>query len=169
MVISTRTVRVARELMKLNSVLEKEEGFNIVMNNNNNVEDINTPFEVQFKGPDGSPYDKMLLSLQISFPISYLFFVLMFRFPFEPPLINFISPIYHPNIDSDGRICLDILKLPPKGCWRPTCSLLHLLHSIKILLLEPNPDDPLVNEIVFLNLNLIYRHKNIYLIGLYII
>lgn len=151
MVISTRTVRVARELLKLNSSRGREEGFHIVMNRANDVpEDVDTPFEVQFKGPEGSPYEGRILSLQISFPISYLFliFLICFSFPFEPPFIKFESPIYHPNIDSDGRICLDILKVPPRGCWRPTISLLHLLHAIKILLLEPNPDDPLVNEIV---------------------
>lgn len=36
------------------------------------------------------------------------------RYPFEPPKIRFLTPIYHPNIDSSGRICHDALKLPPK-------------------------------------------------------
>ncbi|NWS78507.1 UBE2T enzyme, partial [Crotophaga sulcirostris] len=69
------------------------------------------------------------------------------RYPFEPPKIRFLTPIYHPNIDSAGRICLDVLKSPPKGTWSPCLNIVTLLSSIQLLMAEPNPDDPLMAEI----------------------
>ncbi|XP_043818569.1 ubiquitin-conjugating enzyme E2 T isoform X2 [Dromiciops gliroides] len=68
-------------------------------------------------------------------------------YPFEPPKIRFLTPIYHPNIDSAGRICLDVLKLPPKGAWRPSLNISTVLTSIQLLMAEPNPDDPLMADI----------------------
>ncbi|KAJ1334396.1 hypothetical protein BSLG_007551 [Batrachochytrium salamandrivorans] len=49
--------------------------------------------------------------------------------------------------DDHGRICLDILKMPPKGSWRPSIHISGVLNSIRLLLLEPNPDDPLSDDI----------------------
>lgn len=60
--------------------------------------------------------------------------------------MTFSTPIYHPNIDTGGLICLDILNLPPKGAWQPSLNISTVLTSIGLLLSEPNPDDGLMCE-----------------------
>jgi len=85
-------------------------------------------------GPEGSPYHGGVFTLSIVFSNEY---------PFKPPKCNFITKIYHPNINSHGGICLDILK----DNWSPALTVSKLLLSICSLLGDPNPDDPLVLEI----------------------
>ncbi|KAM3871724.1 ubiquitin-conjugating enzyme E2 T [Diretmus argenteus] len=92
----------------------------------------------QIVGGADTPYEAGLFSLEIKVPE---------RYPFEPPKMRFLTPIYHPNIDNAGRICLDALKLPPKGAWRPSLNISTVLTSIQLLMAEPNPDDPLMADI----------------------
>nr|XP_034978811.1 ubiquitin-conjugating enzyme E2 T-like isoform X2 [Zootoca vivipara] len=94
--------------------------------------------QAQMLGSADTPYEKGIFNLEVVVPE---------RYPFEPPKIRFLTPIYHPNIDSAGRICLDVLRLPPKGAWRPSLNIATLLTSIQILMNEPNPDDPLMADI----------------------
>ncbi|CAB1424338.1 unnamed protein product [Pleuronectes platessa] len=92
----------------------------------------------QIVGGTETPYEGGLFTLEIKVPE---------RYPFEPPKIRFLTPIYHPNIDNSGRICHDALKLPPKGAWRPSLNISTVLSSIQLLMAEPNPDDPLMADI----------------------
>ena len=85
-------------------------------------------------GPENSPYDGGIFHLNIHFPADY---------PFKPPKVTFITKIYHCNINSNGGICLDILK----DAWTPALTISKVLLSICSLLTDPNPDDPLVPEI----------------------
>ncbi|ETV78172.1 hypothetical protein H257_08368 [Aphanomyces astaci] len=94
--------------------------------------------EAQIQGPEGTPYEKGIFLLSITIPE---------RYPFEPPKVQFVTPIFHPNIDNAGRICLDTLKMQPKGSWMPSVNLSTLLTTIRLLMTDPNPDDGLMPEI----------------------
>jgi ubiquitin-conjugating enzyme E2 D/E len=85
-------------------------------------------------GPSDSPYAGGVFYLDVKFPDGY---------PFDPPKVSFRTRIYHPNINSRGGICLDILK----DQWTPALTISKVLLSICALLTEANPDDPLVGEI----------------------
>ena len=94
-------------------------------------------WQAMIEGPDDSPYQGGIFFLKINFPKDY---------PFKAPKINFTTKIYHPNINSNGSICLDILK----DQWSPALTLSKVLLSISSLLTDPNPDDPLVPEIAII-------------------
>ena len=91
-------------------------------------------WEATIIGPTETPYEGGIFKLKILFPADY---------PFKPPKITFETRIYHPNINSNGGICLDILK----DQWSPALNITKVLLSICSLLDEPNPDDPLMPEI----------------------
>jgi len=91
-------------------------------------------WQATIMGPSDSPFQGGVFFLSIHFPTDY---------PFKPPKVNFTTRIYHPNINSNGSICLDILR----DQWSPALTISKVLLSICSMLTDPNPDDPLVPEI----------------------
>ncbi len=92
-------------------------------------DDIHT-WEATIIGPEKTPYENGIFKLSIIFPDNY---------PFKPPKVKFNNRIFHPNINKQGSICLDILNKN----WSPALTVSKLLLSISSLLSDPNPDDPL--------------------------
>jgi len=91
-------------------------------------------WQATIMGPGESPFQGGVFFLSIHFPTDY---------PFKPPKIQFSTKIYHPNINVNGAICLDILR----SNWSPALTISKVLLSICSLLTDPNPDDPLVPDI----------------------
>lgn len=91
-------------------------------------------WDAMIMGPSDSPFSGGMFKLEIHFPVNY---------PFKPPKVVFLTKIYHPNINSNGSICLDILK----DQWSPALTINKVLLSICSLLTDPNPKDPLVPDI----------------------
>ncbi|KAL6613898.1 hypothetical protein ACP70R_036168 [Stipagrostis hirtigluma subsp. patula] len=87
-------------------------------------------------GPKDTPYEGGTFVIDIRLPVAN---DLWCGYPFEPPKMQFITKVWHPNISSqNGAICLDILK----DQWSPALTLKTALLSLQALLSAPAPDDP---------------------------
>ncbi|KAF8467283.1 ubiquitin-conjugating enzyme/RWD-like protein [Kalaharituber pfeilii] len=83
------------------------------------------------KGVEGTPYERGRWLLDIRVPKNY---------PFEPPVVKFVTPICHPNIHlQTGDVCVDLLKTT----WSPAYTLKLTIMAIQSLLTTPEPDSPL--------------------------
>jgi ubiquitin-conjugating enzyme E2 D/E len=103
-------------------------------------------WQATIMGPDDSPYSGGVFFLDIHFPADY---------PFKPPKVSFTTRIYHCNINSNGGICLDILKEQ----WSPALtiskvseyhemSFFHSLLMISFFLSSPPHPGVIVNMLV---------------------
>lgn len=60
-------------------------------------------------------------------------------YPHSPPKVTCHTKIFHPNIDLEGKVCLNILRKD----WNPVLDINAVIYGAIFLFYEPNPDDPL--------------------------
>jgi ubiquitin-protein ligase len=89
-------------------------------------------------GPYDSPYEGGIYTGIITFPENY---------PTSPPTVKFIEKIFHPNVYTDGKLCISILNERENftgkyqdDCWRPVQNVESIFKSIISLLYNPNTD-----------------------------
>ncbi|XP_064635539.1 NEDD8-conjugating enzyme Ubc12-like [Lineus longissimus] len=63
-------------------------------------------------------------------------------YPHEPPKVKCDTRIYHPNIDLEGNVCLNILRED----WKPVLTISSIIYGLQVLFTEPNHEDPLNKE-----------------------
>ncbi|XP_038405458.1 ubiquitin-conjugating enzyme E2 C-like [Canis lupus familiaris] len=78
-------------------------------------------------GAADTVYEDLRYKLSLEFPSGY---------PYSTPTVKFLTPYYHPSVDTQGNICLDILK----DKWSALYDVRTILLSIQSLLGEPNID-----------------------------
>merc|ERR1711974_103471 len=117
-------LRLAKDL----TLLEKVPGTRTAFPN----EDDQTKFYIYCKPLDGL-YKSAEFQFSVEIPTNY---------PYDAPKVTCETMIYHPNIDFEGHVCLNILR----DDWRPVLNLGTVLFGLMTLFLEPNPDDPLNKE-----------------------
>ncbi|SCU98288.1 LADA_0H11892g1_1 [Lachancea dasiensis] len=80
--------------------------------------------------PDEGCYRRGTFNFQLVFKDTY---------PMDPPKVTLLAKIFHPNIDIQGNVCLNILRED----WSPVLDLQSIVIGLLMLLLEPNALDPL--------------------------
>ena len=92
-------------------------------------------------GPKETPWEDEIYQGIIKFPNNY---------PFAPPVIQFTSKIFHPNIYNDGKVCISILHegVDVYGYedsaerWTPVQTIQTIFLSIITLFHDPNCESP---------------------------
>jgi len=100
-------------------------------------------WNIVFEGPEDSLYEGGYFKAQLKFPDDY---------PNNPPQMTFKTKMWHPNIHSDGKVCISILHPPGVDAlnaqekaeerWRPILGVEAILISVISMLNDPNIDSP---------------------------
>lgn len=86
--------------------------------------------------PKSDIYNQAAFQIEIKLPAEY---------PFKAPELRFITRIYHPNVDEQGKICVDVLN--SNETFKPTTSLVEVVKAVVTLIDNPNIDHALTPEI----------------------
>jgi ubiquitin-protein ligase len=134
--------RLTRELIKLKEDTDNLDGIVI-----DDPSDILT-WSAKIKGPPNTPYEDGNFNILLKFDSDY---------PKRPPSVKFLTPMYHPNIYRDGKICIDILQSE----WTPAQNVRTILYSIRSLLEDPNPSSPANREAaeLYIKDRIVYDNK----------
>jgi len=108
------------------------------------IDDNILTWQLWLVGPEGTDYEGGVFKVRLTFPPSY---------PNEPPEMRFDTPIWHPNVYDDGRVCISILHkpggtaeipddTPASECWRPILNIEAIVVSVLSMLSDPNFDSP---------------------------
>ncbi|XP_075869452.1 ubiquitin-conjugating enzyme E2 C-like isoform X2 [Nelusetta ayraudi] len=110
------TKRLQQELMTL--MMSGDKGISAFPESDNLFKWIGT-----IEGAQGTVYSGLRYRLSLEFPAGY---------PYQPPRVKFLTSCFHPNVDNQGFICLDILK----DKWSALYDVRSILLSIQSLLGE---------------------------------
>jgi ubiquitin-conjugating enzyme E2 G1 len=100
-------------------------------------------WEILMMGPDGTLFEGGFFKARLVFPND---------FPNMPPTMTFTSEMWHPNIYTDGKVCISILHPPGDDefntqetadeRWRPILGVEQILVSVISMLSDPNDESP---------------------------
>ncbi|KAJ6640381.1 Ubiquitin-conjugating enzyme E2 S [Pseudolycoriella hygida] len=125
--LSPQTIRqVVKEMHEIS--LNSPEGIKVQIND----ADV-TDIHALIQGPEGTPYAGGVFRVKLQ---------LAKDFPASPPKAFFKTRIFHPNVSSNGEICVNTLKRD----WKPDLGIKHILLTIKCLLIVPNAESALNEE-----------------------
>ncbi|KAL3715638.1 hypothetical protein ACJRO7_007380 [Eucalyptus globulus] len=137
--------QLAKELKSLDE--SPPEGIKVGVND----DDFSTIF-ADIEGPAGTPYENGVFRMKL---------LLSRDFPHSPPKGFFLTKIFHPNIATNGEICVNTLKKD----WNPSLGLRHVLIVVRCLLIEPFPESALneqAGKMLLENYEEYARHARLY-------
>ncbi|CAN8257118.1 unnamed protein product [Cochlearia groenlandica] len=137
--------QLAKELKSLDE--SPPDGIKVVVND----EDF-SQICADIEGPVGTPYENGVFRMKLALPHD---------FPHSPPKGYFMTKIFHPNVASNGEICVNTLKKD----WNPSLGLRHVLSVVRCLLIEPFPESALneqAGKMLLENYEEYARHARLY-------